>query len=67
MMVIDGVLPGSLRQLEVQLLPDWWLAVQGTDLCGVLTPSRVSVRSGLSVLEDILTCETDRDDQVRPS
>ena len=40
MMLIDPpVLPGSPSQLEVQLLPDWWLAVQGTDLCGVLTDS----------------------------
>ena len=59
-MLIDCVLPGSLSQLEVQLLPDWLVAGRAlTSLVSWLTPIRDSVRSGLSVLEDSLTCETE--------
>ena len=64
MMLIDPpVLPGSPSQLEVQLLPDWWLAVQGTDLCGVLTDSDQRLSQIRPVCpgghSNILTCETE--------
>ena len=63
MMLIDPVLPGSLSQLEVLLLPDCWLGGEASDLCGVLTDSDQRLSQILPACpgghSPILTCEAE--------